>query len=546
MADVTQTIAGDSTSAQRAYADVARQVTKLEEANAKLVRKVEEVKRLSEESANRSGSALSGQLRVVTDLVTQWASLTTWIQAANDAHRIFEETNAKASNAQISVADSQAQVIKNLAPQTTAEKIEFIAGIEKVQKDTKFPSLVNMNLAAAEGLSASGGDMKGVLDALSTAAPLAKDKPEELRVLMGAALDLKKASHVDSAKDNLGFLMQMGTESRIVSMRDTALNAAPAVSVAAATVTSDRKQATIDAGALFAALSNEAVDPTGETTRNAVTVITGELRSFFEKGVKTTIPGSSLPMVIKPKEDPNTIEGRIRVLQDNERLAKVFLENANFGRERFRIPFEQLLNRGQTDDQFQRARGNLSFDGRTVDQMTKELSNLTPQLELANAAREAIGSQEVQAANNSQGAIRDQIKTVRDEALDRTEKYAPGILGLGHLEQRTLRMWSSDFLHRDNRDYGQVAINELKSNRDWLLYKNRSLLGEVPFGEKKRDYGELSQAERNDYDYLTKQIEILNGLMAQQLRLMEQDAAKQRQPGIAPAMQGQREAHQER
>lgn len=536
MTTVKQTITGDSASAQKAYADLARQVAKLEAANQRLVGEVDKFATKGVRGQRAMNDFVQHGVSLVSSMAVQWVGVTAMISAATAAAQEYYRVIRETADVQITVGDAQAKLFKNLATSTTPEKIAFTERVTKMQQESGFQSLPAMLVAAAEGASASAGNIPATEEALRASVALTRDEPQDLQTLVGAALDIQKASGVNDAKKNLGFLMQVGTESRVAGLRNTALTVAPAVSTAAKTVTSDQRQATIDAGALFAALSNEGVDPTGETTRNAVQVVSGELRSFFQEGVKVNRPGGGRPMLIKPKSDPNTIEGRLRVLQEDPRLRKAFMDTANFGRERFRIPFEQLVNKGQTATAFEQARRNLSFDDKTYNQLAAELESATPQMKLSTQAKASQATTEgYKNAKTPMGIMAEVIKT-RDEADTLTRnKYGQG--GAWFLDPA--RKYVIDQVWSDDADKVQGSIEFLQERQNFIRTKGRSLLGNRGVGL--RDPSQLNPQEKQDFDYLGEKIEELNRYMADLLQVQRDMNAtiKAKTPSAAGAAQAE-------
>lgn len=544
MTDVKQTITGDSTSAQKAYADLARQVAKLEEANQKMSNALHGSLARGAAGQGRMNGLVSAGIDKAAALAAQWASVGTAISLASQELETYHRLNKEALDTNVSVGDSQAMLVKNLATSTTDEKSGFMERIAKMQRETKFQSLPHMYRAAAEGASASAGNIPATEDALRASLSLTRDNPQDLEVLVGAALDIQKASGQKDAKKNLGFLMQVGTESRVAGLRNTAMNVAPAVSVAAKTVTSDQKQATIDAGALFASLSNEGVDPTGEVTRNAVQVITGELRSFFKEGVKVNLPGRNRPVTIKPKEDPNTIEGRIRVLQEDPRLRQAFMDSAKFGRERFRIPFEQLVNKGQTAGAFDQARRNLTFDDSTYNQLSKELEGITPSMVLSNAQKKGAGSTQSYEVSQELEAQRSLARENTLKILEKTTGHSNS--RMPWLVRTAGPRWGFNALEGIAGAVGaspeDMGIAALKTRQKEITAGSSSWASRFVPGparglvepllrgrDKTRE--ELTPEQRRAYDSLQEQTDILRELRDQMKEMNGRD--KQNRPSAA-------------
>lgn len=543
-----QIITGDSASAQKAYADLARQVVRLEEANQKMAATLDATLGKSSSAQGKMNDLVNQGVDRAASLAVQWAGVAAGIRLASQELETYHRLNKEAADTNVNVGDAQAKLFKNLASSTTAEKVAFSRRIEKMQRDSGFQSLPAMLIAAGEGASASAGNIPATEDALRASLGLTRDEPQDLQALVGAALDINKASGVGDAKKNLGFMMQVGTESRVNGLRNTALSVAPAVATAAKTVTSDQRQASIDAGALFAALSNEGVDPTGDTTRNAVQVISGELRTFFQEGVKVNLPGRR-PMLVKPRSDPNTIAGRLQVLQNDPRLRKAFMDNANFGRERFRIPFEQLVNKGQTATAFDQARRNLSFDEATYNQMAAELEGATPEIALSVGQKKGAGASQAFEVGQKLESRRSIARDNALKTLEKTTGYSNS--RMPWLVRTAGPRWGFNLMELlGASDPESTAIGALRTRQQEIVRGNESWLTQSlpipgfaktalsPFtrGRDKR-LDELSPDARRAYESVEEQIGILREI---------RDSLQEKRPSSAPAARAEAGRHRER
>lgn len=556
MATTKQVFTGDKSQLEQAYKDLSKEVVRLEGQVQKLSNTSNNANRQGVTQSNEVSKAVRGQLASLASAALGWVSIEKAISAVNAELEDNIRLNDRRAGKQISVAQSQAQFLLNATSSSTAEKQAFLIDMQRIQRESGFPDLSKLNMAGASGASASGGDLEATRLAIEAAAPLAKHSPQDLEIIVAGALDLVKASGEKDAKKNLGFLLQVGEQSRVQGTRQTAENVAPAVSVAAKTVTSDQRQATIEAGALFAALSNEGVDPQGEVTRNAVQVISGELRSFFTEGIKVNVPGRR-PMMVKPSEDPNTIEGRIRYLQENERMQKLFMANANFGRERFRVPFEQLLNRGQTNHAFQHALKNLSFDDKAYQQTVRELETATPQLVLANTAAASTGINDAIDNEAILAGRKATSRSIASKAYEQTREHSEFVFGTRTTIEEPLMRKDFDYqTEKLGRVPEEVAIEALQRRQNQIEVEN---IG-GSFKTKPRD--RWTESETKAYDKLSQEIANLNKMLAQQNKLIAdqtaaaKDTAKTnrqmnqrdatRRPSVGPAAQSEIGRHNER
>lgn len=544
MADVTQTISGDSADAQRAYADLAKQVVKLEEANVRLARKISEAGIASDKATKSSSFGANSAVREVAGLASTWLTVTAALNSATQAQQEFNRNNAQSGAKQITVGDSQAQIIKNSAGASSADRKKFIADVQQLAKDINFQDLESFNLAAASGLSASGGNMPAVLNALRAAGRITRDKPSELPIITGTLLDIGKFTGNTSAEENLGFVTDFASKARITNLEKAGKALAPAVANFTASTKGDKQAAADQASAMVAAFSSAVGDVEGTTSSQAATKFNAEIQKYFTEGVKVTMPGYPHAVLRKPKNDPGTPEGRLQYLQQNQQDKKMFWDNAELGEVKFRSVIRDFLDSGANYQAYKQNLANQQPRGDMVRQMNSDLKTLTPQQSLSDLAKQAQANTETLENSTTSKGLRAQASQIFTEGLSKTRQYSYGRFGLGYMSESMIENYMGAPGIYGDEEYANAAASYLGERQQALLYKQRSLLGGKVWGDVQRTPDQLSQEERANYDYLGGQKALLETI-AQQLKEMN-DRQKQVQPQVAPAMQRQREAHQER
>ncbi len=464
----------------------------------------------AEESTSRSNAIIRQGVRALKDYALGYIGVQQGINLVNRELQAQLKFQQEIRDANINVAGSQAQIIKNLSGASTTQKREVNDAIERIQAETSFPELAQLNLAGASGLSASSGNVPATLDALRASARLSRDSPDEIGTFVGGALDIQKASGVDDARKNLGFLLSVGGQARIESPQLQAKNIAPAVGSIVGTVDGDRIQASREAGALFAALTTAAVDTTGEPTRTASTGLAVQLREFFaENG-----------------NDPGTIAGRIDALQGDAKLRQAFLDDASFEK-RFQIPIEQLLSGGATARSFDQALNEIKFDAQQFEQVATELSTLTDELRSrsdsdalkSNTEQFRIGADLVQRRADAREALEESLKAAYGDEFD---------LGLGEF----LNLTSFDIQAKRSENPEQVAIDIIEAQMRAVR------TGTVPFSQRTDD--QLQSDELQALELMQKNIRILReraDAEAEAIRVAEGRTLPVAQlPGAVPAI----------
>lgn len=187
------------------------------------------------------------------------------------------ERQKLARDAQVTLAEAQEQAAFNLGDDPTMN-VQQLFG--RVRKESQALGISEKDLtkAVSDALSARGDESASkAVDAVVAAAKLRRFAPEELPMLAGSSLDISKRTG-KNVEESLGFLLDIGTLSRVTNLQNLATHAAPGVVGGTQFGVSGEFS-----GAMFAALSQGIVDPSGRTSRTTQTRLLEQLRQFGGK-----------------------------------------------------------------------------------------------------------------------------------------------------------------------------------------------------------------------------------------------------------------------
>lgn len=222
------------------------------------------------------------------------------------------------------VTDAQQGLLRNLPGVKKAEAAELFKEIDEMAQETSV-NRSYLTEALGQAVSASGGNIAAAKSAVRGAAMFVPEKPGLIPKMAGAFLDIQKSTGTMDAMTNLGVLQHIGAQSRIVDPALQLRNIAPAlVGMTGAGATTE------GAGELFAWLTGQSGDQTGERSRTASVNFAVKAREFFkEQGISGV----------------DTMAGRIAYMQQRPKLAGKFLEGLG-GEVQFKPIWEQLFAKG--------------------------------------------------------------------------------------------------------------------------------------------------------------------------------------------------------
>lgn len=552
MSEVKQVITGDSTSAQKAYADLARQVAKLESANQRMANELHGSVSRGASTQGRMNSVISQGIDKAFAFAAQWASVGEAIKLASQEIENFHRLNKEALDTNVSAAQSQSELIGNLAGVSSQDRKKFLEQAAAARKEAGFESIIKTNQALSTGLSASGGDREAALKAFRVVAPLAKNNPDSVIPLEQGVISLAKTAGNKDYEAAAGFMESLQGRAFPTKLSDVAANAGPAIRGMAEMDKGNRAEAMKSGGALFAYLSNRMEDQEGRISANAELNFGGDIRAAFEKGIQTAHGHK-----IRAKEDPGTLHGRLAYMQSHPEFAKAFVDKGLTVEQKAKMPLEQLLLDKGAFAEYSGHRENLKFDKDAYAQDVRDQHGLTPQLLISGAKKKSAGATEEHELGMDIDARRALARETTLKTLEKTTNNSnssmPWIIRTAgpqwaYNALEGLTTWAGDAPETAGIAALKTRQKEIvQGDRSWatrLLPGSIAALADPFTRGRDKTREELSPAQRGDYDAAQQQIDILKELRDEVKQM--NSIAKQKQPSAAGAARAEAGAGRER
>jgi hypothetical protein len=271
---------------------VAADYDKLVRENVRLREKMLAVTKESSSQGSIISSTIGNGVSQLRNMAAGYFSVHGMISLVNagleEQKRISQEIN----RVQMTAADAQAEVVKNLGNVSTEQASRFLKEVEGIAAKTGAPSVAPVYEAAAQTLSAVG-DEQLTKSILSETIPLFKGKMAELPTFAGAVGDLANISGAKSESEIrriVSLIMSSQKFSRGATL-ESFKNVAPAVAAVSAVDSSgNRIAAERQALALSGAISSAIADPEMALTKTA----TAEPRTrvlYQRSGRTICVPG---------------------------------------------------------------------------------------------------------------------------------------------------------------------------------------------------------------------------------------------------------------
>lgn len=220
--------------------------------------------------------------------------------------RAQQDLTDRAQQQKLGVSETRNVLIRNLVGASPSQIQSVIGQNQSLAKQLGVSESV-INLARADTLSATGGDIQASLNATQVGARFLKDQPGAIAQFAGSLTDLSKVTGTNDASVNLGLLTTVGGLSRVVNPQAQAQNI-PRSLIGQLSFGSTPQEA----AALFAAITTASADIQGATSGTGSVSLAEQLSRFEPFGGK------------------GTTGERIRALQQNRALAEQFLGDASF------------------------------------------------------------------------------------------------------------------------------------------------------------------------------------------------------------------------
>jgi len=253
-----------------------RALTQVRDEYAKVTDVAQENTGALDEAANAGnrafGSAMFSQVKGLLGALGLGGGLAGVLAMVNKEYAALIERQAESARQSMTVADAQIKFLRNLQPESEAERNQAIADIEALAMETGV-SVKDLYLRGGSAMSARGALSKeAAMKAVAASARLVPEDMGEGEEVAGAALDLMKVTGSDDAKGAAGFLMEVAKRARLTKTGAVARNLVQPL--IASMLRGDTEQ---EAAALFAAITTGAGDPRGEMSGTSMATLAQQL-----------------------------------------------------------------------------------------------------------------------------------------------------------------------------------------------------------------------------------------------------------------------------
>ena len=221
------------------------------------------------------GPKAMGMVRTLAGALGVGGLLYTAVSALKGEFQSLIDIQERVKSASLSTADAEATAIQNLGPKDKRDIPEMLKKVEGISIKTGV-SEKQLFGVTAEALAGRGDlPVARVYEAVEAAATMAPESEDKQRALAGAAMDLQKILP-GTAKQSIGYLMEVAKRSRVTDIGEVGRTLAPAVTAAIASGSSE-----MAAGAAYAAITQGAVDIHGRRSKTAGIALFTQLEKYL-------------------------------------------------------------------------------------------------------------------------------------------------------------------------------------------------------------------------------------------------------------------------
>lgn len=512
---IHQKFTGDSSQLVKEYQNLAAQNTRLEQKVGALTQRMGEGVKSGKRDFDLLGQSTKFATGALTGMLASWFSIATAISLVNQEVARHKQLADEALATHQSLAAAQADLYLN----AFGKSPDTVAGIQtqlrRLATDAKVPEKA-ITQAYASAQSTGVGTDKMQMDAVRMAAELSAQRPENIgnlskSILMGQQLTGASAEEVAALFLSGGasaFMENPEQQSRMLRQTMAGVMASSG---------GDKRRGAEQGIELGAALTTMVGEERGESARTAALSLSGQLNTFFTEGFEKTVNGHKFR--VKPKvADPGGVLDRLRVLQNDPKLAKQFLEQANF-EELFKAPIRRAILDKNSEEakRITEAEQKVSYDTKPLQPLREQLRRGTTQIELDRTNRERESNKEQREIANTRFAREAAANKIVEDSLAQTAKFSNTPWGL---------KWAGDALDENfTRPVTDAitggnpldsAIQKLEFRRRAVLKPGSGFLGKN-MGRESRKLEQLSADERGAVEYLDKQIALLKEMRNQEL-----------------------------
>lgn len=404
--------------------------------------------------------ANAGIMKYAAGWTTLGLNIATVTASMDDHLKKMDDLTNKIKN----IGGSQAEASTQFADLAPEDQNKVWAKSRELSVKYGVKDIGQLNNSMANAYSASGGDLGKATESVEASVKLARQTPQSIDVLAGAALDIGSAVPKWNAKESLAFLLNSSISSRVKSTRELAENLAPTINAGVNSAKGqDPEQAAIDTGSLFNSASQAFKDVHGRESGTASSDILVHMQKFYREEVgsleqskaelselekkqrstrkfdkATGTMGDSLSdtetkrlgflkeTVARGIVDPGGIDSRIDQMAANPFLREKFLEHP-FGSALAQSFTRELLTEGSTTKAgYEQNRLSLNADTKVYDQAVVSATSNTIEQRLTDSMHKVEAkAQDKELSNYNQTNAA--IYNIGNTALENTRR--PGFMG---------------------------------------------------------------------------------------------------------------------
>jgi hypothetical protein len=247
-----------------------------------LAAKVSEVGKRSKQSTDDTTTSITNYAAGLAKAAGAALSLQTALGLVTQQMEKQKKINEEISRGAITIGQSQSAVGQMIGAVGPGELDAFLGKLREIQKNTAFGSIAQLNLAAADTLSATGGNQQMTLDILRAAAPIMRSDPGNLGTVSAGIADVMGTSGL-SAMDATALANTALGQSRMTQL-GSFKEVAKAIGGGSSLFGADREDAAKIIAGLFGTMSRASKDPDGATTKTSVIAMLKSLEKFGGEG----------------------------------------------------------------------------------------------------------------------------------------------------------------------------------------------------------------------------------------------------------------------
>tara|TARA_R100000808_G_scaffold19496_1_gene42296 strand:+ start:12181 stop:13833 length:1653 start_codon:yes stop_codon:yes gene_type:complete len=518
------------------FRELERDYAKLMKANTKLLQQQQQMTSASKKSqqAQRrlTASVKQGAMQAagaIFGIRSAWDAATAALRIYGDAVKERRAADKAAADEQRAMAAAQEEQLDNIVSLTKKQK-EFVrAQAAPLAKITAFPDAKVLERLLGVAISA-GATPRQAVQAGRFAGELTRNRPQDAPEMAKAVVAVMNKSGDKSALATGGMIAATQQASSVENIAKVAENLPRVIARWTETVKNqDKKEVARFASTFFARLSRVGTDTTGEVSRRFSGNFAGALNEFVTKGFKLDqrtldamerkgITGDHDDGLVRP-QDPGTIQGRIKLLQDPF-LREAFFSKAQLGQTK---EFIQGITSKEGMKKFAEVMKDIRFDPKIAERRFAE--GRTATAPLRTGVRESQTDRLLQKIDltDEVGAIRASSRRLVLEGLKKLrDRGIKGAAGKTDQDlQDTVNAFTGDktsgLLRMVRKRLRQITIAQDPQKFSGL---EGDFFGGPPPADRKKTPDEMSHAERRSAELLEEILVQLRQNAADEKRLL--------------------------